>query len=207
MSLWISLSGFSFLVGCGSGLVGLDYRGEALVSIVGEVLHDTPIGIDVDKPAIGLFWRRSDGTISAEQSVVVDTNFPARYVLQVFLPPVDGVLQPLAAYGGVDGALGILLLYQDNGDNGAWDAGEDPLLGANTGFIGWFDEAPPDETLEARRYLNVPSACRRPPQNPEVPDDAPEGQLHQDLVVGEVCSMLLEVDCDTSTSDWPELCP
>ena len=143
MSLWISLSGFSFLLGCGSGLVGLDYRGEALVNIVGEVLHDTPIGIDVDKPAIGLFWRRSDGTISAEQSVAVDTNFPARYVLQVFLPPVDGVLQPLETYGGVDGALGILLLYQDNGDNGAWDGGRTPFWGPTPALSAGLTRLPP----------------------------------------------------------------
>ena len=207
MPLWISLSGFSFLLGCDAGLVGLDYQGEPLVRIVGEVLHDTPIGIEVDEPAIGLFWRRADGAISAEQSVAVDTNFPARFSLEVYLPPVAGVLQPLEAYDGAEGALGILLLYQDNGANGVWDAGADPLLGASTGFVGWFNEQPEGDDLETHTYLNVASACRRPPTDPGKPDDAPTGQLHQDLVVGEVCSMLLEVDCDEATNDWPDLCP
>ena len=187
--------------------MGLDYQGEPIVTILGEVLHDTPIGIDVDKPAIGLFWREADGSISAEQSVAVATHFPARFVLDVYLPPVEGVLQPLQAYGDAEGALGILLLYQDNGANGVWDAGADPILGANTGFIGWFNEQPEGKDLETHAYVNVASACRRPPQDPSVPEDAREGTLHQDLVVGEVCSMLLEVDCDESTSDWPDLCP
>ena len=200
MRHWIWASGcFSLLTACGDGLVSGDYPGEPLVDIVGEVLHERPIGVDVDHPMISLFWRDDAGGVQVEQSGQVDTHFPARYVLSLYLPPFSGVIQPQTGLQGAEGAIGVLLLYQDNDNDGQWDPENDNVIGASDRAIAWFNEEIPD--IEPQQYIQSPSDCL-----PAAPEELPLHTIHADLQVADFCSIVPDLDCNGRRDDWPGLC-
>ena len=202
MRAWIWVSGCFSLTGCGDGLVSGDYQGDPLVTIIGEVLHDTPMTIEVDHPVIGLFWRDVTGQLQAEQSGSVDTHFPARYSMSLFLPPVAGVLQPQPVFSGVEGALGLLMLYQDENEDGQWAQTADPVIGVSHTLIAWFSSQPEGMDLAIHHYVSP-----LPPCDQGQAEDAPSFlTLHADLLVDETCMVMPDLDCDPVTNDWPEIC-
>lgn len=192
--------GCSNLCGCGAGLVGGQYPGQPLIVVVGEVIHDSPIGIEVTEPRIGLFWRGPEGFLG-EQGGALTTNFPARYAFDIYLPPANGIVQDLPDESA-RGALGMLMLYQDEDQSASWAPGE-PVIGIGNHAIAWFEVTPPELDVPTFSYVDTTPPC----QVPEEEEAPPPGTIHADLTVAaNACDVVPDMDCNPQTNEWPAVC-
>lgn len=194
------------LAGCGDPIAGDGYRGEPLLTLQGEVLNAEPLGALDGQPSVAVFWSAGpDREGAAEQAVEVETRFPAFYELNLYLPPPGEVIHDSGRGDGAVGTSGVVLLYVDEDADGAWSREDEPVIGAGEGtIVTWFETPPagvPD--LQAREYgLQSTDEDGCPEFGPS------EGDLVErtDLVVGEVCALLPDWDCDGARAEWGTLC-
>lgn len=153
----ISLALLACGAACNVTLVDGDYRGEALLTLQGQVLL-IPAKPDGDKgsgpggkgqqpptqvtfPAgqlrLAIVWETtgvedtSEATMSGlEQSIAVSASFPARYELTLFTPPADEVVHTV---DGGDYAIGTIVAYIDVNANRGFDPATDTLVGGAPG--------------------------------------------------------------------------
>jgi len=112
--------------GCGS-LVDGDYRGEVLYEIDGLVyVDDLEIEGDI---GVALLWSVETESTGGSQSVVVKTQFPARYTIQIFEPPDADNIVSLFGDDSINAAVGDIILYEDLDQNGVWDRDNELIVG------------------------------------------------------------------------------
>lgn len=203
------------LAGCGE-LAGADWRGERLFTISGDVLSLDPWSLQGNL-RVALFWAWDDEH-PVEQSVVVDTSFPAHYELEVYAwPPEESMFQ--APWSSVPLAAGVPLLYDDADLDGRYDEGEALVGGPQDAGVLY---VPPvsgatlvsaDPTVPTipitSGFRSVPNdlqttLCGDLPFGPEILDAEID---RTDLYVGPFWIHFTDWNCDTQLDEWTDACP
>jgi hypothetical protein len=148
-----AIAAATLMMGCGEGPpVGPDYRGEALVTLQGQLLLADRV--QVDEPVrLALVWykSRADTTQPREivtEDIVYEPSFPIDFTFHLYAPPPPEALTGDDASGRFGHA--ILVAYRDDNHNGKLDpipAGgvpQDKVLGATQSF---FDPEAPGYAL------------------------------------------------------------
>lgn len=196
----------ALLAGCGDPIAGVGYRGEPLLTLQGEVLNAEPLGALDGQPSVAVFWSAGpDREGSVEQAVEVETQFPAFYKLYLYLPPPDEVMHEGGRGDGMVGTVGVVLLYVDEDTDGALSPEDEPVIGAGEGsIVTWFETAPedlPDGEVQTYHLQSTDDeGC------PQFGPEEGERVERTDLVVGEVCELLPDWDCDGARAEWGTLC-
>ncbi|MEZ4241373.1 MAG: hypothetical protein R3F59_35505 [Myxococcota bacterium] len=195
------------LAGCGS-LVGLDYRGEVLLELHGQVLIDG--SLDQEREiGVTLLWSLAGGTRADPQSIVAHTTFPSRYTLEIDHPPQDGVFQHPYGEDWLSVAVAQPILFEDIDGDGRWDRAREQVVGGSLDrAVVWVD------SVDAAR---APASAAWVPERtgfqvvsvPWEPCIAREGLPmtpaagRTDLQVGYYWPSLLDLDCD-GVPDWAD---
>lgn len=194
------------MLGCGDALVDGDYRGEPLITIRGEILQDEPLGVVDGRVLVSLFWGANTQSVSpqVEQAVNVRTEFPSRYMLDVYRPPSQEVMFQTPREAQTI-AMGLILLYGDSDGDESYDPEVDALIGTSrSSVLIWVEENPEDTSLNlppAQNFYigNVDNTdCGGPP---ELGDPQ-----NVSLIVGTVCEELADLNCDGRGNEWGVLC-
>ena len=195
------------LCACGDALVDGDYRGEPLITIRGEILQDEPLGPTAGPVLVSVFWGATTDTTGpqVEQALRVRTEFPSRYMLEVFKPPSDEVMFDTPG-GDQHISMGLILLYEDANDDALYSPDTDTIIGTSrSSVLIWIDEiygeAPAAEMPSERSYIvgTVDNeSCAGPPGLGDADSVS--------LVVGTLCEELADLDCDGRNAEWGELC-
>lgn len=194
------------LFGCGDALVDGDYRGEPLITIRGEILQDEPLGAVDGRVLVSVFWGANTQSTSpqVEQAVNVRTEFPSRYMLDVYLPPSTEVMFVTPREAQTI-AMGLILLYSDSDGDEIYDPAVDTLIGTSrSSVLIWVEENPEDATvnlpLAQSFYIGTVdnTDCGGPPELGD-PDNV-------SLIVGTVCDELADLNCDGRGNEWGVLC-
>ncbi|MEZ4434265.1 MAG: hypothetical protein R3F65_17815 [bacterium] len=187
------------LVGCGDGLLDDGYRGEPRFTYAGQMATSGAEPIYTHPLRAGIFWLPYDPTalfaegseatyidrferlglpadkrLVEQRSIAVAVAFPGYFELNVFGDP------PPAAHVAANGvSYGVLLIYEDRDESGAFDDGE--LAGGGPSQMVYFarrpmtldDPANPLERDVSPGYglIELPLRCGAPlPDYPLDPD-------------------------------------
>ncbi|MCO4743246.1 MAG: hypothetical protein KC912_00565 [Proteobacteria bacterium] len=200
------------LLGSCGGLVGGDYRGEALYTVHGSVFvdPDDPDASWPDAPLrVAIFWAGADGFNETEQAVVIETEFPARYSLSIYQPPPPGVLF-YTPWHDAKVAVGVPMLYLDHNEDHRWTPNEEPIVGGSYDLAVVYAEA-----SHGQATLDVQEGYQSMWALDEVCDDRvatgteffPADGAPMDLFVGAYWEYVRDWDCDGSYDEWQEACP
>lgn len=105
-------------------LVEEGFQGDVLFSTEGRVVDFTLNGAELTEPLASLFWTSSGDTtispnlLSAQSAVAVQVAFPATFRINVFDAPV------VARSGERPFAIGEIVVWQDDNNDGSYDADE-----------------------------------------------------------------------------------
>lgn len=199
------------LTGCGPLADGA-YRGDVLFTLQGTVYATDETAGDEDL-RVALFWARDDGA-RTEQAVVLTTDFPARYVLEVYAPPPERALLDVPWDDGHRYAVGAPLLYLDTDGNSRWD-GDEALVGATLDLTVVYAEpthsgrdTPAAEGLQTgfQRILTAGLDGLCADAAAPLPGSLPPADHPTDLYVGDWGDKLNDLDCDGKLDEWSELC-
>jgi hypothetical protein len=211
---------FLVLAACGDPLVGGDYRGEVLASLDGTVRMDPSSGYDLQiyptsELRVALFYATHDGGSAFEQPVVVETEFPARYRVDVHHPPpAEAIFE--AAWSETEVAVATPLLYADLDADGRWQKDVDPIVGGSpdlalvwssgtvtnpiTTTADWFIELRPGFQ---RMFADRPICIGQDQATTWFPaEDYPV-----DLWVGPAWDWLIDWNCNGHNEEWGQICP
>lgn len=167
MCVDLRFASLMLLVACG-GLADGEYNGVPLITLEGQVIVDSSIDLDVDV-GVALLWSDSLEPNTGSQSVVVKTEFPARYTIDIFRPPPASSQLALFGQEELRAAVAEVILFQDVDHDGRWGGEREPIVGGSFGMaLLWV--APGDErsgqlewTPEQEGFQLVdvlaPSAC------------------------------------------------
>ncbi len=202
------------MAACGNPLVGRDYRGEVLATLDGTVLMDAE-GYEwpTETLRVALFWATDDG-IGTEQSVVVETSFPARYTLSLYQPPPEDALFD-TDWSSSQIAVATPLLYEDVDGDGVWDEDVDDIVGGSPDIalvwsagesaeaVGvqedWFIDLQPG----FQRMWTDQSICLDERETTYFPADDEKVNLY----VGPYWDWFTDWDCNGDLDEWSEFCP
>ena len=186
------------LAGCGS-LVDSDYRGEVLFELSGTVVYtgDTVF----ENIGVALAWSNQESADSAILPVVVKTQFPAQYTLQIFSPPPENAEVQL--FGNTDSrvSVGKIYLFEDDDDDGVWDLPQERMVGSTfDSAVVWVDDgdeenstapAPIFDLTAGFHFVNIPYVSCSPEDLPQLLPLEPD---RADLYIGYTNSF--DYDCD-----------
>ncbi|MCB9687859.1 MAG: hypothetical protein H6738_18950 [Alphaproteobacteria bacterium] len=210
---------FFLLMGCG-GLAGADWRGERLFSISGDVLSLEPVDLSGNL-RVALFWAWNEDQ-PVEQSVVVETSFPAHYQLDVYAwPPEEAMFT--APWSNVELAIGVPLLYDDADDDGRYDPGEALVGGPQESGVLYvpplddgevvIDEQLVDGRSEEATLTSGFHAVTNDLQSALCGEVALQPELvrqevpRTDLYVGPFWIHFTDWNCDQVLTEWTDACP
>lgn len=207
------------LLGCG-GLAGADWRGERLFTISGDVLTLEPVDLSGNL-RVALFWAWDDER-PVEQSVVVETSFPAHYQLDVYAwPPEEAMFA--APWSTVELAIGVPLLYDDADGDERYDVGEALVGGPQESGVLYVPPladgvvvlpqelvdgtpSPVELTSGFHTVTNDLQAglCGEVPLAPEL---IRQELTRTDLYVGPFWTHFTDWNCDEALTEWTDACP
>lgn len=114
------------LTACGDPLAAGTYPGAPLFELGGTVYTDASEAPPVEGVQVTLLWGPNDEG-SWQESIGVNTTFPARFSLTLYAPPPTDLMSPLGAGLGV----GSPVLYTDDDLDGVFDRDRDTLVGGS----------------------------------------------------------------------------
>lgn len=183
-------------VACGDPLADLDYAGAPLFTATGEVLTSAPTS-DLVHPTVGIIWGATDRAPRDEPSMQVEVAFPNWYSLDIFQPPPQETrhVPPTGAQEIV--AIGLITVYEDVMDNGAFDPPDDRIVGtASRVALTWKQG---HGYAVGTRAEDCTVENRTPPMLPADPD-------HVNIVIGINCEEVIDPDCNGETQEWGPFC-
>jgi len=193
-------------VACGP-LADGSYLGEPLFTLSGNVVTSDGGDYQDADLRVSVFWAGDDAT-TEEHNVVLTTEFPARYELQLFAyPPASAMLD--APWSDGNYAVGMPLLYLDDDGDGRWSGEGEPLVGGSAEEVVLFAQEGGELDVEVRKGFQrmytegAGVACG----GSEVGDLWPAERSDTDLVIGEWWLELVDWDCDEDLFEWDDLCP
>lgn len=196
-------------VGCG-GLASGDWRGDTLFEARGGVFVD-PSDPDVvwpDEPLrVAVFWAGTDGETRAEQPVVVETAFPARYELSLHTPPPQSA-RFRSHWSDKMVAVGVPMLYADRNEDGRWNPSNEPLAGGAFDMaIVWAEGDRSAYGVEEgfqTVWMEADVCSETVPVHSQM---FPAEDASLDLFVGDYWDHARDWNCDGSYDEWEEACP
>ena len=195
------------LLGCGDPLQDATYRGEPLLTMEGEILLKRALGDDADLLRVSILWTFQAEETTDSSDLSIETAFPSRYTLDLFLPPPDEVFTT-----SLDGqsrfAAGYPLLYLDEDGDGSWDIGAEKVLGGTAGTYilytadGFFNLD--GEELFAPGYAGTEIApCDTQGPARLAPSEVTEVNLD---ISPEFLDARRDLNCDGELEEWAALC-
>lgn len=174
--------------GCGDGLAGADFRGDALFTFSGQVASVEQLGAGERDARVSVFWAQdiSSTTVGLEQaSTAVEVSFPSTFQVHIFHPP-----EAEHFITGEPYAIGRLLMYDDVDHSSAWSTGDELLGGAENKVLLYASEDVPGGASptggpipQGYALATVPMQC------------APTGFEDGDWSTGEDCGANLGLPC------------
>ena len=170
---------------------------------------------------VALFWAWDDER-PVEQSVVVETSFPAHYQLDVYAWPPDEAMFT-APWSNVELAIGVPLLYEDADDNGRYDLGEALVGGPQESGVLYvppladgvvvIDEQLIDGRVEEAELTSGFHTVANDLQSALCGQDELQPDLirqevsRTDLYVGPFWMHFADWNCDQVLTEWTDACP
>ncbi len=176
-------------------LVEEGYQGEVLFATEGRIVDFNQNGRELTRPLASLFWTSTGGTtidadkLSAQSAVAVEVAFPATFRINVFEAP------KLARSGSRPFAIGEIVVWQDENEDGSYDASE--FRGAALDHVILYadHEVPASESPTGRvlpkgfSQVSIPLPCEVLESKPSTDD----------------CGVPLGAACESGTNDCGEL--
>ncbi len=184
------------LLGCGDGIVGADYFGEALFRFSGEINieNDQTLGMENTPASAGIFWANQT---AGGYPVQVRTDFPTIYEIELFTPPPDELL--LTTPTGARIGIGYPIVYHDmNADN---DWSDEVVLGGAESRLVLYQ--PDDGTETGFSIIQFEPGCAFDGE-PTMSPMAAEGVSL--LIAQSSPEALPDLDCDGDLEEWAALC-
>lgn len=111
---------------CG-GLADGEYYGQVLFEIEGSVQAETVYDFE-GQVGVALLWTHDDA-VADVQTVLVETEFPARYRIKIYKEPAEDSRVQVIGGQTLQASVGQILLYEDHDEDGVWNEETEPLIG------------------------------------------------------------------------------
>jgi hypothetical protein len=201
------------LAACGDPLVGERYLGEPMLSFWGTVfVSDGAADTDPDADVgVAVVWNPgpSGEQLRPEEKLTTETDFPARYVINLLAPPIPEVMHTLPDGTDNRGSIGLVVVYRDVNGNGRAELAHEALLGVAEDIAVIWHEGP-EEGVEAspteppRGYGVVRRTAEQCGGLP--PERVDEVTEPVDIVMGDICEAVIDPDCNPDTNEWGPIC-
>ena len=185
----LSIALLLLLSSCGDGLVGTEYRGEAIFSFEGIILNFIDEIPDEETTRVALGWSKSSdvsfdlANLKLQDSLSASVRFPSIFEVNVFYPPEPSLFDGLEE----EWALAYVLIYNDENRNQSLDDGE--VIGG----------APEQALLYSRTELSAqasPTGQRLPSGFHLIP--MPLACEPKPVVEGQDCNVPLGAACESN---------
>lgn len=208
----ISLALCFSLVACDESLNGINYYGEPLLEMSGEVLSESVVGALDGELRIALLWSLPGVVeLQAESSAELEMETIINWSMNLYHPPDESLYQEQLSEG-MNTAIGLPVLYIDADGSQTWND-EWILGGSSSTFVFYLEgELPmlpggaPDEGEIPEEGYNVviPPDCNAlgPVPIPRLSDPN-----RVSLEIGDLFfDSLPDTNCDGETNEWLAMC-
>ena len=203
------------LAGCGEPLVDGEYPGEAILQVVSsvEIIELEEIADAEGDLRVAMFWRSEPSadqrvTEIPEQQVLI-SKLPGYYGFNLYATPPEEVM--VDGFGGRY-AVGSLMLYVDDDEDGSFEPGEDWLVGGVANRVYLFsrerlsipeigDVEPGYHGVTVERDEDSGSTLCEDGELPPLP-----GNVDVPLIVDLLDRVIIDTDCDQRAEEWG-ICP